>query len=84
MTHCRNGKSMPLLLVLTAVLIASQSLEPIDAEVTEWVQRRLGGDVFKYIDGPVKHLRCGETNLTFLTGENQCVKEEDLFRGNFK
>ena len=88
MTKCEHSKARTLLSVLAAVLVVSHPLQLIEAEaeVVEWVSRRLKGDLYTYIDRPenntVSHDTCQKENLTFLTGDNQCVREKDLFRGN--
>lgn len=82
MAKFRNSKGSTLVSILTVALVANHSLQltEAEAEVVEWVSRRIVGDVYGYING--SHISCQMGNLTFLTGQNQCVREEDLFRGN--
>ena len=66
-----------LLLCLTLVLFK------VDAEVVEWVARRLSGDVYKYFDmSSITHQVCNSnTNATFLVADEECVNDRDLFIG---
>ena len=47
------------------------------------VHRRLGGDSFQVLD-PSDQLLChDDNNLTYLVHERRCVKDQELFSGNY-
>ena len=48
-------------------------------EIVERVSRRQSGDIYYFINSSVN---CGNENSTYLISENQCVKDQELFRGN--
>ena len=67
------------LVVCVVCLAPSQS----EAEVTEWVQRRRGGDIYK-TNGSEEHQRCDSvTGGTYLVDSNQCVENQRLLKGDW-
>ena len=49
-----------------------------EAEVTEWVQRRVNNDFYAFINS--SHHNCGDKNA-YLVHEEQCVSDQELFTG---
>ena len=71
-------------LIPTAALLTCLSLPLVEAEVVEWVQRRLSGDFYKYFTtSRDSHDVCHSDNdaSTFLVADEQCVNDRDLFIG---
>ena len=69
--------------LLKLLLCLMLALFKADCEVVEWVQRRQGGDVYRYFNMSVAtHQVCRRnTNMTFLVADEQCVNDQDLFIG---
>ena len=66
------------MLVVCVVCLAPLRSE---AEVTQWVQRRRGGDIYK-TNGSEAHQRCDNVTLTYLVESNLCVQDKQLLKGN--
>ena len=50
-----------------------------ESEIVELVRRRQKGDFYHFINSTTDN--CGNENSTYLISENQCLKDEELFRG---
>ena len=56
-----------------------------EAEEVYWVRRRRSQDVYSFTNSSsFGHINCPPTNNTYLVDDNQCVPEEELFKGNNK
>ena len=49
-----------------------------ESRIVERVNRRLTSDIYHYINS-LTHMNCQEN--TYLISEDQCVKDQELFRG---
>ena len=57
-------------------------LVPIWSEVTEWIQRRQSGDIYK-TNGSEAHQTCETVTPTYLVDRNECVKDQQLLNGDW-
>ena len=73
---------MTMLVIFMCVLWLSSLLS--EAEVVYWVQRRQSHDVYSFNNNSSSHINCPTTNNTYLVDENECVTEQELFKGNYK
>ena len=77
MVKMMKGADLVLLVVVTSELVTSEELIPVS------VTRRLGGDSFHVLNSS-DPLLCGDdNNLTYLVHERRCVKNQELFSGNY-
>ena len=53
-----------------------------ESEIVEGVTRQQSSDLYYFINSSSTGDSCGYEN-TYLISENQCVKDKELFRGNF-
>ena len=66
------------LVVCTVCLVSVLS----GAEVTVWVQRRPGGDIYENIGSETYHI-CDDVTPTYLVDRNQCVEDQQLLKGDW-
>ena len=71
------------MLVIIALVVCAVCLVPVwsEPEVTEWVQRRQGGDIYK-TNGSETHLLCSTATPTYLVDGIQCVNDQQLLKGD--
>ena len=72
------------MLISIVVPLTCLSLLMADAEVVEWVTRRLSGDLYQYfmtVSNTTHEVCSSDTNATFLVADGQCVNDQDLFIG---
>ena len=66
--------------VIILVSIASNMMLAREINIPVEVNRRLDGDIYRYLNFP--HEVC-QDNLTYLVSEDRCVNDEELFNGNY-
>ncbi len=54
-----------------------------ESGIVERVSRRQNGDIYFLINSSM-HMSCDNENTSYLIGEDKCVKEQELFKGNNK
>ena len=67
-------------LVLILLCVIASHCTVSDDNVPVEVRRRLGGDIV-YVSS-TGHFSCDKVNLTFLTSDRKCVKNQELINGN--
>ena len=72
---------LQLLFVIEVCIISvCAAVNDTQSEIVEWVSRRPSSDIYKFINSSSTGDNCG---ITFLISENKCMKDAELFRGNF-
>ena len=71
-------------LISITVLLTCLSILPVEAKFIEWVQRRQGGDFYKYFN--MIRVHCDRftsvlVTTRVVTADELCVNDQDLFVG---
>ena len=75
---------LQLLFVIEVCIISvCAAVNDTQSEIVEWVRRRPSSDIYKFINSSSTGDNCGNESITYLISENKCVKNQELFRGNF-
>ena len=79
----RKWRFVPQLLFVFEVCISMcVVVNDSESEIVEWVRRRQSGDFYHFINLNLTIDNCGNENSIYLISENQCVKDQELYRGN--
>ena len=55
-----------------------------DTLIPEWVQRRLTGDTYNYINNSAENITHEHCDNTYLIDDDQCMMDQELFNGKVK
>jgi hypothetical protein len=55
-----------------------------ESGIVERVFRRQEGDIYFFINSSMHIMSCGNENTSYLIGEDRCVKDQELLKGNNK
>ena len=72
-----------MLVIVLFVYVISNSYALSEAKIPEWVQRRQSSDFYNLFNSSESSLTCGTDRSTYLVNGNQCVKDQELFDGNY-
>ena len=70
---------LQLLFVFEVCISVCAVVNDSESKILEWVSRRQSSDFYHFINSSKDN--CGNNN-TYLISENQCVKDQELFRGS--
>lgn len=79
---CLGLKSVLVKAVLFYAL-ASPIITISNVDVPIRVRRRIGGDIYYFTSSNNSFTICHDDNITFLVSERRCVKNQELFDGNY-
>ena len=74
-------KFVLLVLVLKVYTSVCTAMNDTESEIIEWISRRQSYDVYNYINSTFLGFRCEYENRTYLIRENQCVEDQEVFKG---
>ena len=77
----RDAESKLMLFVFEVCKLASVVVSNTEIGILEWIVRRQSSDVFHFINSSGSFISCYEN--TYLISEDQCVKDQELFRGSY-
>ena len=75
-----------LLFMVVEVCVAIASYAAVsntESGILQWIQRRQNNDLYHFINGTSYTVCNNESRTTYLISENQCVKDQGLFNGNY-
>ena len=78
-SDCKLKSMLAIALVLCVVCLSPVRSE---AEITEWVQRRPSGDIYK-TNRSEEHHTCESVTPTYVVDRNQCVEDQQLLKGDW-
>ena len=80
----RKYQFMFLLFVYEVCLSVDEVVSDTESGIVERVSRRQGSDIYYFINSLRGNggTHCGDAN-TYLISENICVKDQELFTGNY-
>ena len=78
----RKCRFILLLFVYEMCLLVHTAVSDTESGIVERVSRQQERDIYYFINSSTTGTTCGSEN-TYLISENQCVKDQELFTGNY-
>ena len=77
----RKWRFALLLLVIEVCMPVHAVVSTRNTNILEWIDQRHSNDFYNFVNNS-SSIYCGPDGNTYLISENQCITDQELFKGN--